>query len=485
MTQRRVVFAMFATILFSAFSGAQAVPVDDGHGKEWRQLTDTVGASFSQVAEVCPRDGISACSGAVDGVDLSGWVWATDAQVIELFSYFAPDILKSTTVSGVQYFFPGSLFLSEFRPTETIFITYFGFEKAAGWTASTDYSGLPIIGAVSTVIDFASIRGTFSVAPAGSPDLVDWSVGVFLFRHTGLDTHAVIANDDVGQVPSPAGGRALANVLGNDWVAGEPATTANVTISQQSSTSAGIALNPGDGSVQVAPGTAIGTHLLVYQICEKADPANCATASVKLIVPAYAIDAGSDWGSVSPSTGGVAITNVLANDTLGGAAATTANVTLSQFSSTSAGVALDLASGSVQVAKGTPLGDHSVVYQICERADPSNCAQATAMVTVIANQVVAVGESVRMSSKSAGRAIANVLANDWMGDAPATTANVSLSLSSITPANRDIKLDPATGSVDILRRTQSGTFALKYRICELAAPDNCAEGTATLTLSGK
>jgi hypothetical protein len=62
---------------------------------------------------------------------------------------------------------------------------------------------------------------------------------------------------------------------------------------------------------------------------------------------------------------------------------------------------------------------------------------------------------------------------------------VSLSLLSITPANRDIDLDPSTGSVDILRRTQSGTYALVYRICEIAAPDNCAEGTASLNLSGK
>src|SRR3954463_16114568 len=83
MTQRLAVFAMFATTLYSTFSGAQVPPVDDAHGKEWRQLTDTVGVSWNQVAEVCPGDGISACSGAIDDLDLTGWVWATDAQLIE------------------------------------------------------------------------------------------------------------------------------------------------------------------------------------------------------------------------------------------------------------------------------------------------------------------------------------------------------------------------------------------------------------------
>jgi hypothetical protein len=484
MTRRMAAFAMFATTLYSTFSGAQTAPVDDLHGKEWRQLTETVAVSWNQVAEVCPRDGVSACAGAIDDLDLSGWVWATDAQVIELFSYYTPDILQSATVAGPSYFFPGILFLSELRPTETVFLTYFSFELAAGWTASTDHSGLPIAGAVSVEIG-ALIAGTFSVVPSGSPDMADSSVGVFLFRPTGSGTNAIIANDDLGQVASPAGGTALANVLGNDRLAGAPATTASVTLSQDSSTSAGITLNPETGSVQVASGTADGTHVLVYRICEKADPANCATANARIIVPPYAIDAENDQGSVSPSTGGVPIANVLTNDMMAGAAATTANVILSQVSSTSAGIALDLASGSVVVAKGTPFGDHSLVYQICEAANPSNCAQATATITVVANQVVAASYSVRLSSKAAGRAIPDVLANDRLGDARATTANVTLSLVSVTPANRDIRLDPATGAVDILRRTQSGTFALVYRICEIAAPDNCADGTASLNLSGK
>jgi hypothetical protein len=476
---------MFSTTLFSTVSGAQGAPVNDGQGKEWRQLADTVAMSWNEVAQVCPRDGISPCSGAVAGRDLTGWVWATDGQVIELFSYYTPDILATTTVEGLPYFFPGMAFLSSFRPTFSAFLTYFSAEQAAGWTSSMDLSGLPIVGAVSVSTTPVSLTGAFEVVAAADPDLMDSIVGVFLWRHTGLGTSAVIANDDAGQVPSPEGGTAVANVLANDWFDGEPATTATVTLSQQSSTSAGIALNPDDGSVQVASGTAAGTHAVVYQICETANGANCATANVKVIVPAYAISAMDDAGSVSPSTGGVAIANVLDNDGLGIGAATAANVTLSQVFSTSAAITLDVASGSVEVARGAAPGTNALVYQICETANPSNCSQATATVTVVANQVMAVDDSARVSSKVPGRAIANVLANDWLGNMPATTANVSLSLVSITPANGDIKLDVADGSVDILRRTKSGTHALVYQICEIAAPDNCAQGTATLTLSGK
>jgi hypothetical protein len=486
MTIRRIaIFAMFATTLFSTVSGAQVAPVNDNHGKAWRQLTDTVALSWNQVAQVCPRDGISPCSGVAGGRDLTGWVWATDSEVIELFSYYTPDILTSTTVEGFQYFFPGTAFLSAFRPTFSVFLTYQTAQRAAGWTASTDYAGLPIVGSVSVGTTSVSVGGSFSVVAVNDPDQIDSSLGVFLWRPTGLGTNAIIANDDLGQVPSPAGGTAVANVLANDWLAGAPATTATVTLSQESSTSAGVTLNPDDGSVQVAPGTTATTHSLVYKICETANPDNCATATVKVIVPAYVIKAVNDQGSISPSTGGAAVANVLANDTLGGAVATTANVTLSQVSSTNEGVTLDVAGGSVNVARGTALGVHALVYQICETANPSNCAQATVTVTVIANVVVAVDDYARASSRIAGTAIASVLANDWLGSMRATTANVSLSLVSLSPPNNDIKLDLADGSVDVLRRTQSGTYALVYQICEIASPDNCAQGTATLNLSGK
>jgi len=165
--------------------------------------------------------------------------------------------------------------------------------------------------------------------------------------------------------------------------------------------------------------------------------------------------------------------------------ATTATVTLSQLSTTNPGVALDPISGSVNVARGAATGTHSVVYQICETANPSNCAQATATVTVAPYVVTAVNDQARASSKIPGTAIASVLANDWLGSMRATTANVSLSLVSLSPPNADIQLNLSDGSVDVLRRTQSGIYSLVYQICEIASPDNCGQATVTLDLSGK
>jgi hypothetical protein len=486
MVIRRI--AIFATLFLPIVLKAQ--PVNDNHGKEWRQLVETTGLSWKQVALVCPGDGVTPCSGVVGGPtftgpDLTGWVWATQSQVIDLFSYYTQDILTSSSVAGQQYFFSASAFLGAFRPSFSMFLTYQTAQRVDGWTASTDSAGLPVSGGVGAGTTSVSIGGSFGVAPVSDPAEVASGRGVFLWRSTGLDNKAVIANDDAGQVPSPAGGIAVANVLANDWNAGAPATTAIVTLSQESSTSAGVTLDATEGSVRVAAGTEATTHTLVYKICDTANPANCDGAAVRVTVPPYVVNAVNDQGTVSPSTGGVAVASVLANDILGAGLATTANVTLSQQSSTDPGVTLDPATGSVNVAKGTPTGTQTLLYQMCETANPTNCDQATVTVNVVPYVVSAVNDQARVSSKTPGRAIASVLANDSLGSARATMANVTLSLMSLSPPSSDIKLDPSDGSVSVLRKTQSGTYTLVYQICEIASPSNCAQARVTLDLSGK
>lgn len=83
---------------------AAAQGVDDGHDKEWRQLTDTAGATWNQLAAVCPRDGQTPCAGGVGAVDLTGWVWASDAQALALFSYTEPAITGNRSIAGLAHF---------------------------------------------------------------------------------------------------------------------------------------------------------------------------------------------------------------------------------------------------------------------------------------------------------------------------------------------------------------------------------------------
>jgi len=477
---------IMVVVVFGAAHAAQA-SIDDGHGKDWRQLTETIGLSWSQVAQVCPQDGASACVGSVGGVNLTDWVWATDAQVIELFSYFDPDVLASASVSGQKYFFSATTFLNSFRPTFSVSLTYQASAFAAGWTASTDAMGFPVVGSAGWGMTNVSIGGHFTVAPMTTPDGVEGTRGIFLWRATGLGTSAVFAYDDVGQVASPAGGTAVANVLANDWAGGARATTANVTLTQISSTSPHVTLDTSDGSVDVTAGVEPKTHLLVYRICNITSPDHCDDAAVTVGVKAFVIDAVNDQGAVSPSTGGTAVASVLANDTLGGARATPANVTLSLKSLTpsTAGITLNLATGAVSVAKGTAIGTYALVYGICETANPTSCDSATATVTVRPNVIDAVNDSAKGSSKTGGTILASVLNNDTLNGIRATTASVSLALVSITPSTNGITLDTTAGSVKVAPKTNSGTYALVYRICEIASPTNCDQATVTIDLSGK
>ena len=297
-----------------------------------------------------------------------------------------------------------------------------------------------------------------------------------------LAPYVIDAVNDNGGVTFPDR-TVVGNVLTNDTLGGTPATTARVTLSTVSSTANGITLDSTTGSVFVALGTAAGVHTLSYRICEIVDPTNCDDANVTVTVNAFVIDAVNDSGLV-PKVGGTAVANVLANDKFAGATATVGKVRLSQLATTQAGISLNAATGAVTVAGGTTVGTHTLSYRICEITMPSNCDDAVVTVTVLATPILAQSESARVSSKVAGTAIANVLANDRLGAAPATLANVKLSLVSLTPANSKIRLDLADGSVDILGKTDSGTYLLVYEICEIAMPTNCARATVRLDLTG-
>ena len=281
-----------------------------------------------------------------------------------------------------------------------------------------------------------------------------------------------------------AGRYALTNVLANDTFNGAVATLATVTLTQVSSSAPTIALVTTSGGVFVSVGTAAGAHTLTYRICEKTTPANCDTATVSLTVQAFAIDAVDDTGSVTRA-GGTAIANVLANDRFNGGVATTATVTLTQVSPAVSGITLNTATGAISVAGATAKGSYALTYRICERANPANCDEATATVTVTAHTITAGADYGRGSSKVANTPIASVLTNDRVAGAPATTANVILSFVSLTPANSKIRLDLTDGSVDVLGKTDSRIFTMTYRICERADATNCAQGTATIELSGK
>jgi large repetitive protein len=252
-----------------------------------------------------------------------------------------------------------------------------------------------------------------------------------------------------------------------------------VSLQQLSAPSAGISLDLSDGSVDVQPGTLMGSYSLTYQICLLADPALCDDAVATVTVPSFAIVARPDSATAAYGVGGTPVADVLVNDTLGGVRATLDLVTLAQVSSTSAGITLN-ALGGVNVAPGTPNGTHSLVYRICEKGNSTNCAQAT--VTLIPSVIDAVDDYYRMSSKVAFNT-PSVLTNDYFGGARANAGQVRITL--LGPLPYGVSFNSFTGVFSSAGKVTSGLYATRYQICELGNLGNCDAANVTLDLSGK
>jgi hypothetical protein len=293
---------------------------------------------------------------------------------------------------------------------------------------------------------------------------------------TPTPVNIIIANDDVG-VPTNGypGGSAFTNVLINDTINGQPFNPAQVNTTFVSSTNGGITLS--GTNVNVAAGTPAGSYTLIYQICEVIKPTNCDQATVSVTVTAPVIDAVNDTTpQINGFTGGT-FTNVLANDTLNGQPVNPTQANTTFVSSTNPGIMLS--GTNVTIAPGTPAGTYTLIYQICEKNNPTNCDQATVTVTVTAPAIDAVNDNAGSINGFTGGTFNNVLANDTLNGQPVNPAQVNTSFVSST--NGGITLIGT--NVNVAAGTPAGTYSLVYKICEIINPTNCDQATVTVIVT--
>jgi gliding motility-associated-like protein/uncharacterized repeat protein (TIGR01451 family) len=297
----------------------------------------------------------------------------------------------------------------------------------------------------------------------------------------------VYADDDEGTLSAVTGGVAVNNVLVNDKLNGNQATLVNVTISQISSSNPNISIDPATGKVNVLPGTPVGTYTLVYQIEDKANPGNVKVATVTIHLVTGVILAVDDNGSANSVTGGMAVTNVLANDTYNGTttAPTLADVTITNGTNDSNGkVILDPTTGAVSVAANTPAGIYTLTYTITAKLDVSKTSTATVKVTVASGALLAKDDAGTSNSVTGGTAVANVLANDtYNGTTTAPTlADVTIN-NGTNDSNGKVTLDPATGAVSIAANTPAGIYTLTYTITDKLDASKTSTATVKVTVA--
>ena len=231
MRHRSVRLALVAVLVGGLVSlsppSSTAAPTVDG--REWRELFETTGLSWSQVATVCPTDGVTACSGTVGGRNLTGWTWATAGQVRDLLDDHAPGLATADppVVSGIDGFWAGISFLGVMRWTTYSSSTYSYSESTSGWTASQDAaSGLPIGGFAAYSHRLAGSTATGSIGLGTAADAASSVRGVFLWRPAGVDHTA------------PAVTPTVTGTMGNnDWYRSNVSVSWNVTDNESPITS--------------------------------------------------------------------------------------------------------------------------------------------------------------------------------------------------------------------------------------------------------
>ncbi|MGL2963687.1 hypothetical protein ACSVH2_07700, partial [Flavobacterium sp. RSB2_4_14] len=190
------------------------------------------------------------------------------------------------------------------------------------------------------------------------------------------------------------------------------------------------------------------------------------------------------------TTGNLNIGNVLNNngngaDTLNNIPATIAQVTISVTTpATPIGAPtnpvpfINTTTGQVSVPAGTPAGTYTIVYNLCEINNNTNCDPATVTITVTAPAIDAVNDTYTNVICSTTGIIGNVLANDLLNGVAPTLGNVNFTL--VSGAYPFVSIDNNLNIV-LLSGIPCGQYVFTYKICEKLNPANC--DTATVTIS--
>ncbi len=189
------------------------------------------------------------------------------------------------------------------------------------------------------------------------------------------------------------------------------------------------------------------------------------------------ISANADHGNaINSNVGGIAFSNVLSNDLLNGQIALASQVNLTFVSASHSGITLD--GSNVMVASGTPPGNYTLTYQICDLTDLTKCAQATVNVTVTSSQIIAENNTYEYQCSTAG-ILGNILNNDTLNGALCHSNEVRISIES--PLNPNIIVD-ASGNISVTNELAVGHYDLEYKISSIVNPNNFDLATIGITI---
>ncbi|MHA0042163.1 beta strand repeat-containing protein [Deinococcus sp. PEB2-63] len=176
------------------------------------------------------------------------------------------------------------------------------------------------------------------------------------------------------------------------------AATGTATCGTQTFTASSVTITTGTLSVDTAPTNAVPDgNFLTYTLTGTAPTSGTLSNTASVVVPGRVtdgvtgnntsgtvttliVDAVND-AAVNLTFGAGGTVNVLGNDTVGGAAATTTNVSVSIVDKGGL-TGLSVNSGQLNVPPGMGSGSYTVTYQICSVTTPTACDTATVPINI-------------------------------------------------------------------------------------------------------
>jgi len=275
----------------------------------------------------------------------------------------------------------------------------------------------------------------------------------------------------------------LMNVLDNDTYTAPPAaqvqaSTSNVTISAVGSVPSALAFNTATGVISIPSATIAGTYYFRYRITSITNPTIFSEADVAItVVNPPAIVVVNDQFSAASGVNTLIATSIFSNDTYGGSAATSSNVTLTT-TNTNPNIQVNTATGKITVTSSVTPGTYTFNYTICSNTNLCNCTTGT--VTIIVGNAVLNAVTDNFTIYSCLATTLNVLANDTYNGAPATTSNVTITFVNYLP----FITTNSNGTIYISSAVQPGTWGLFYKITDNNNAANYRTGQVHIKVLG-
>ncbi|MFH7000465.1 gliding motility-associated C-terminal domain-containing protein, partial [Flavobacterium sp. FlaQc-57] len=278
-------------------------------------------------------------------------------------------------------------------------------------------------------------------------------------------------NDNAGTIDTSKGHSSTTSIFDNDSLNGQKVKPTDVVLTTT-------VPNPNlilkaDGTIEVKQGTPSGNYQLTYRICDALNGSNCSEAVAMIsvvnapdpdppITPLIKIVLNNDGiVNVDGINGSLEFINVLDNDLLKGLPINPLDIILTNTPKNSY---FEFNSdGTVNVKPNTPGGSYTLTYQVCEKANQTNCSTATLSVFVEVPAIAVIKTAVFNDENgsgvaNAGETITYKFKVTNTGNVPLTGVMISDPLPGVVVSGQPIDLD--------VNESDEHSFTATYKITQ-------------------